>query len=249
MLHGYQSVLQPVPRALVVVDVARGDHAEPQLLGERGQAGDAARIPADQVVLQLEEGVASSETACQPPRGLAGVGNPPRIEQARHLPVAAPREHDEAGRLPGERRRIERHRVARARAVGFGDQAAEVGVALRGLGEEGQMDRAGGPVVEPVAQRQLDAGDRLETHGGTGLSKGHRAVQAIVVGDGERAVAQRGRPGRQLLRLGGAVQQRVAGVEVQLGIAGVAVYPIAPAHGAGLGGSGCSNQAPVTRSW
>jgi hypothetical protein len=42
-------------------------------------------------------------------------------------------------------------------------------------------------------------------------------VQPVVVGDGQRVIAQLGRAQRQLLGQRGALEERVTGMQVQLG--------------------------------
>ena len=44
-----------MPRSFVVVDVVRGDDAQPQLLCQRDEATVAGRIAVDQVLLQFDE--------------------------------------------------------------------------------------------------------------------------------------------------------------------------------------------------
>ena len=78
------------------------------------------------------------------------------------------------------RERIEREvrLLALAAEVRGGEQAAEVVVALDGLGEQRQ--------VVAVLERHLGAGDGLDAEGLRGLGELHRAVEAVVVGERER---------------------------------------------------------------
>src|SRR2546428_425209 len=82
--------------------------------------------------------------------------------------------------MPGFERREVEPRVAPVRPaeMRLGDQPAQVRVSLRRLREQRH--------VRPVEQRQLRAGDRLQTERLRLLRERHRAVQAIVIGEGER---------------------------------------------------------------
>jgi hypothetical protein len=70
---------------------------------------------------------------------------------------------------------------------------------------------------QAVREGQLDARDRPDVDRGAGLGEGHRAVQAVVIRDRQRVIAQLGRAQRQLLGQRGALEERVAGMQVQLG--------------------------------
>src|SRR3989454_1134578 len=88
--------------------------------------------------------------------------------------------------MPGFERREVEPRVAPVRPaeLRLGDQPAQVRVSLRRLREQRH--------VRPVEQRQLRAGDRLQTERLRLLRERHRAVEAIVIGEGERRKPQLG---------------------------------------------------------
>ena len=92
-----------------------------------------------------------------------------------------------------------------------GEQPAEVRVALRGLDE--QRD------VRASVEGDLRPGDRPDAEVLRRVRELERAVDAVVVGERERLVAELRRPGRQLLRLRRAVEERVGGVRVKLDVA------------------------------
>ena len=119
--------------------------------------------------------------------------------------------------------------------MGGGEQAAEVGVALAGLGEEHQVVRigGGGPVrraaaggrIAPSGPASPASSDSTRTSApkmglmpalGAGLGEAHRAVEAVVVGEGQGRLPQLGRPGDQLLDAAAAVEEREVGVDVQV---------------------------------
>ena len=69
-----------------------------------------------------------------------------------------------------------------AAGLGGGDEAAEVGVAAGVLGEQGQ--------VGAVGQGQLGAGEWWIPAAWACLGELHRAVEAVVIGDGEGVIAE-----------------------------------------------------------
>ncbi len=97
------------------------------------------------------------------------------------------------------------------------EQAAQVGIAALGLGQQGQMAVALTRWTGAV-QRHLGADDGLEAPLLGRLPEAHRAVQPVVVGEGQRRVAQRRRPLDQRLRRRGAVEQGEIAVAVQLDV-------------------------------
>ncbi len=68
----------------------------------------------------------------------------------------------------------------------------------------------------PIGERHLAARDRAQAGAAGGVGKLERAGQAVVVGQCHRRIAQLRGAQRELIRLGGTVQERVAGVGVQL---------------------------------
>src|SRR5437870_705095 len=92
----------------------------------------------------------------------------------------------------------------------LGDEPAQVRIPLGCLGKQ--------RYVRPVEQRQLRARDRLQAERLRFLRERHRAVQAIVVGEGERRIPElRGRE-RELLGERSAVEKREGGVAVELDV-------------------------------
>ena len=98
----------------------------------------------------------------------------------------------------------------RSSRVGGGDQPAQVAVAAPSSTSRVRC--------APPCEGDLAAGDRPDADLAGGVGEGQRSRQAVVVGQGDRVVAERGRARRQLLGLGGAVQEREAGVGVELGV-------------------------------
>ena len=73
-------------------------------------------------------------------------------------------------------------------------------------------------VGEAWGQRQLGAEHGRQAGGAGGLGEAHDAVEAVVVGEGERLEAEPGGFVDELLGMRGTVEERVVGVAVQLGV-------------------------------
>ena len=82
-----------------------------------------------------------------------------------------------------------------------------------------------------ACERDLGAGDRAQAEVLRGLGELERAVDAVVVGQRERVVAELGGPGGELLGQRGAVEERVRRVRVQLDVASLPT-PSRPGRGA-----------------
>src|SRR5438067_3180646 len=96
------------------------------------------------------------------------------------------------------------------------DQAAQIRVAFGRLSKQRH--------VSTVEQGQLRAGDGLQAELLRSLRERHRAVQSVVVGKGERGVAELRRGERQLLGEGSAVEKRKRGVAVELDVHKIADF-------------------------
>src|SRR5262249_3380478 len=86
-------------------------------------------------------------------------------------------------------------------SVRSGQQPAEVGVARGRLDEQ--------RYVRTARECHLRAGDRPDAERLGRLRELQRAVDPVVVGQRERAVAELGRADREILRRRGAVEERI----------------------------------------
>ena len=251
--NGHQDVLQRGPVRAMVVDIPRGHHGDPEPVGQPPQGPVAGGIALDPVVLEFDEEAVRPEGADEAPgEGLArghGIGQgmnqgtptaPGEKEEAfgsgGDPPVGGAQEkvQGEGGVSPMRRGVI----VARREAVSLGDQAAEVGVAGRGLGQECQVETARGLIG---AGRGPGRGPNLEGgfagksasmygefHARDGPEPGlpgrpgklHAPVEAVVIGEGQGAVAQFCGAEHHLFGVGGSVQEGVPRVGVELDIGG-----------------------------
>ena len=191
-----EDVLERGAARVVSVDVAGDDRPDARMLGQVAEVSVPARVTALERPLQLDVEALRPEGARERCGGV-------RVAHAE--PVAGTAgEADEALVQLGEQRGIERRRQQLAflwpgLGVRGGQQAAEVRVALRRLDEDGD--------VRTAVEGDLGPGDRADADELRRVRELERAVDAVVVGERERLVAELRRPQRQLLRMGGAVQK------------------------------------------
>ena len=228
VLHRRQHIVQLVPRSLVVVHVAGAHDADADPLGQRRQATVALCIAVDQMVLQLNEDLVRAE-GVQPTAQLAlRSGQLAGRCEIRQLAATPANQQDQSGRSGAQVRGVQPG-LATALILGFGvveeesaraaEQLAEIAVALAGLGQHGHVRARS---FLPVADGQLGAGDGADAALFERLGELQRAVQAVVVGQRERRVAQFGGALGQLIDARSAIKEREAAMQVELDVGGVA---------------------------
>ena len=195
-----EHVLEREPARVVRMDVTGRDRLHAEVGGEVAQASRPPDVAPLVRALQLDEEALPAERPREPRRAV-------RVEQPQPLAHAAG-EADEPVVPLLEQREVERGRqqvgLAARQAgsrVGRGEQPAEVRVALPRLDEQRH--------VHAAREGHLGAGDRAQTEEPGRVRELERAVDAVVVGQRERLVAELGRPCRQLLGLGGTVEERI----------------------------------------
>ena len=113
-----------------------------------------------------------------------------------------------AKRLEGDTGRVLAFGVGQ---MGGGDETAEIGVALAGLGEEYEVMRIIGGVRSGAGQQRLHphlgAEDRLDVAFGAGLGEADGAVEAVVVGERQR---------HQFLDAAASIEEREVRVDMQM---------------------------------
>ena len=182
------------------VDVARRNGRNADRRGQLPQHRVATSVAALERTLKLDEEPIA-------PKGLRQTRRGVRIPHREPMPCAA-RQADET--LVAFLQQFLRERRVQQLAlspghprVGMrrGQQPAEVRVAGGRLDEQRH--------VRPLRERHLCAGDRPNAERLSRLRELERAVDPVVVGQRERAVAELGRPERELLGQRGAVQERI----------------------------------------
>ena len=190
MLDRDEDVLERCAPRIVRVDVAGDDGLDAGMHGEVAQERVPARIAALERALQLDVEALPTERPCEPDGRI-------RVSHAEPVAGAAGKADEPLVQLR-EQRRVERRRhelsfLGPRLRVRRGQQAAEVRVALRRLDE--QRD------VRATDERQLRAGDRADADELRRVGELERAVDAVVIGERERLVAELRRAQRQLLRM------------------------------------------------
>ena len=188
-----EHVLQQRPPRMVRMDVSGRDCLHAEVLGEVAEKRQAARVPALERALKLDVEPVGAERAGKTHCGI-------RIEKAETAPRATRKANEPLGRFRnGLERNRGRQRLAifashppRFRVCGR-EQAAEVGVPTPRLHE--QRD------VRTAFERHLCSRDRPHAERLRGVRELEGAVDAVVVGEGERPIAELRRARRELLRL------------------------------------------------
>ena len=235
-----------------VVDVVGGDAAEVVAGGELGEGVVARRVERIAVVPQLDEHPVAAERLDQALQLASGGGRPIGDERRRHRTLAAPGEHPHvAGGVAGDVGERELRRPLLPRQVAEAQRPRQAGVAGGPVGEQQEVVavRVGGVTVghqpgahlrrgrflgqdhrllggEARCQRDLGAEHGRHADGPGRLGEADDAVEAVVIGDGERFQPEPGGLGGQLLGVRGAVEEREVGVAVQLGVRDVTGAPL-----------------------
>ncbi len=190
------------------MDVA-GDHGlDAQGLGEVAKARVPSHVPPLERALELDE-EAIRPKACGEPGG--GVRVLDREPEAR-----AAREADETLVQLLEQRLVERRVQRRLARLRTGPACAAVSSRHR-FAYPCALSTSS-VTCDAIPERDLRAGDRPDAERLRSVRELERAVDAVVVGERERLVAELGRANRELLGQRGAVEERVGGVRVKLGI-------------------------------
>ena len=207
-----------VPRQ--VVDVARPDHRQPAVLGQRDQVGQDPRLHVDAAVLHLDVDVVAPEDLHQPVELGARALAVPVDQRLADASGQAAGERDDAIGVLLQLGEVDARLVPVAVQVAERDQPDQVVVALGRLGQQRQVRaplllRARGVVVDHVhlaAEYRLDAlllGRFGELHGAR-----HRPV----VGQPDGRHVERGGALDQRPDPAGAVEDRVLTVHVEVDV-------------------------------
>ena len=197
---------------MVRVDVAGRDRLDAEVLGEVAQERQPARVAALERALELDEEALAAERAGEARCGV-------RIEQAEAVPRAAGEADEPLVQLRDGLERTEGGSGSRSSRPARRVPACAV-VSRRQRFAYPRRDSTSSvtcappssvtsaPVIAPHAER-LRRVRELE-----------RAVDAVVVGERERLVAELRRARRELLRLRRPVEERVRRVAVELDVSG-----------------------------
>ena len=186
----------------------------------------ARPVAEDVVVLQLDEDIVAAEPVDEPSERLLRLGRAAGLHELRDASLAAAAQHDHALgvalELFNRDAGVEPARLLALVALlvepeGDAGEMAEVGVAALRLRQQRQV-RARLALVRLLDGGELQPRDRPQPRLLRGAGELHRPVQAVVIGERERAMALRLRRPHQLVDARRALQQRVVGVQVQLDV-------------------------------
>ena len=209
--------------ALEVVRVVGADDPGADRLGDRERLGGDFHLLGEAVGLDLHEVVVPAKDLLVPagrlprPQRLAGG------EEARDLPVEAAREDQEPVRMRGEELLVHARLVVEPLEVGLRDELDEVPVARAVAREDGEVVGALVAAVlrpalsaAPRGDVELAAENRLDARLLRRLVEVDRAEEVPVVGERERGKVQVLRLLDEPLELGGAVEETVLRMDVEV---------------------------------
>ena len=207
-----------------VVDVPGADDRAADLPRDLDDPLVALVLQRDLVLLDLEVDVVAPDRVHQVVDVLARLVRTVVAEQLAEARGQAAGERDDPLAVGRELRHVDR-RLAPVVAIdeALGGELGEVRVAGLVLGQQRQVVALDAPraalgvIVDDV---QLAADQRLDAVLLGGLVELDRAVHHAVVGEPERGLVERGGTGRERVDLAGTVEQRVLGVDVEVGAGG-----------------------------
>ena len=222
-LDAEEGFVGPGMTSLEIVRVVRADHRRADGAGDPERLGHDPRLLVEPVGLDLHEVVVLAEDLLIPAGGLSGPQRIGGAQESRDLGVQAPGEDEQpVGMLREElpihaglvieplqvRLRHELDEVLVARAIPYEDR--EVVGPLIAAVLRAALAPAPGRHVELAAEDRLDAGllgGEIEID---------RAEEVAVVGERDRRKLELLRLRDELLELGGAIEQAVLGMDVQM---------------------------------
>ena len=209
--------------AAQVVHVGGADHRATHLPSDAGDAGICLVLVGDPVALELEVDVLGAEDPEQLVDVGAGLGRVVLHQAPAEARLQAAREGDHPAGVAGEQLEVD---VGLAAAVALEEagraQLGQVAEALVAGGEQRQVVAlvAHGLRSDVVDEVGLEAENRLDAVLGAGLVELQGTVHHPVVGEAERGLAELGGARGEGVDPAGAVEQRVLGVDVQVGAGG-----------------------------
>ena len=216
-LHAQQRRVVVVVLTAQVVHVTGADQWATDLARDLHDPGVGLLLVGDAVLLNLEVDVVVAVDLQQLIGHRARLGLTVADQRLAEARCQAAGQRDHALRIPRHQPGVHRRLAAlQPLEEARGAELDEVAVADGALRHQGQVVAlaALGVVVGDV---DLAALDRLDAVLLARLIELHRSVHHAVVGERQRRLAERGRALRELVDLGCAVEQRVLGVDVEVG--------------------------------
>jgi hypothetical protein len=199
-----------------VMAVVAGDQGDVELLRQGDQLRLQRGVPGLAVVENLDVEVGP---LLVPEGDLLGFRFPAGEQQLRDLAFLAAAEDDEAVHVRLEHGLVHPGLVVESLGEPATDQLDQVFVALLGLAEGDEavaVGVAGAAVLVVFGDVELAADDGLQLLALGGVEEVHRPVHDAVVGQGQGRHLVLDGALDQVLQAGGAVEQRVFGMDVQM---------------------------------
>jgi hypothetical protein len=199
-----------------VVDVAGRDGGQPPLRGELDELRVDPLLDVEVRVLELDVDVVAAEDLLEPLELRLGVGRPALLERLADPAGEAAGERDEPLPVTLEQLPVDARLVVVALEVAERGELDQVAVALRRLGEQGQVRLPLLLDVPVVGDVHLAADERPDALGTRRPVEVDRAGERAVVGERDRRHPELRRALRQVGDPAGAVEDRVLGVDVEV---------------------------------
>jgi len=221
-LHAEQDVVAPRVVLVGVVDVVGRHQAEAEFPRHRQQRAVDRRLLRDPVVLEFQEEAVSAVQLGILPGEAARFFLPPLEEEAGDLPGETGAARDQPFAVAGEQLAVHPRLVVEALDVAVSHQPHQVAVALAALRQQQEVAHLGVHLPLPVEPApggyvHLAADDRLDSVLLAAPVEGDHPIQYPVVGESHPAQPELGRPRGDVGDAGGAVEEAVLGVYVEMG--------------------------------
>ena len=186
-------IVQPVQVAGMILHIPSCTDAKLQVASDIDQRSRHSQITSDSITLDLHEKTVSPEDFLAVLRELSGRDQSIVFQCSGQQAIPARAGQDDESVMPFFECCERQSRIEPLRAeVRGGEQAAEIRVALRCLGEQNQL--------AAIGQRDCGAGDRLNTEWLGRVRERERAVDAVAIGEREGGIAVAMRFGENLIR-------------------------------------------------
>jgi hypothetical protein len=215
-LDAEQRLVGPGVLVAQVVHVAGGDEREPGLAGEIDELRVDALLDVEARVLQLDVGRIAAEDLGEAVEVGAGIVRAVLLERLAHPPREAARQRDEARREALQELPVDPRLVVVALQVPEARQPYQVPVALRRLGEQGEVGVALALGLAVVGDVDLAAEQGLDAVSLRLAVQLDGAGEAPVVGEGHRRHLQLGGALGELGDPARSVENRVLGVDMEM---------------------------------
>ena len=207
---GHQRVLQPVPLRGMVVNIVGGYQRDAGIAGQRRQLPVASGVPLQEVLLELYVHRVRAVPLPVLAQQFPGFPAPARLHQPGEGPVPAAGQEDHSAGVIAQVRRVQ-PRLPAVDGISQGEEAADVGVALPGSGQERQP--------RAVGQGQFSSGNGLDTQTVGQPGKLQGAAQ-VGVSQGQGGIPILSGPGQQLVSVGRSQPKRIEALGVQFSVNG-----------------------------